>query len=312
MHLTRRLGTFGALVATSAAVTLAATAVPAHADPYGPDEATSVSVVTRLTLDHGTGFLVVQPRLRSGGYTGFEVQVPAGDGVWSAAPVVSVPELAIVCREDAGHDLHYRCGQTQGAFTGSYLPIGGYQISFRVAHSGDPEGLTGTSSLDAIVARGDDFTEYVGPLRPDVFPVHTTPHTRSTAEVGVAPLTSSPGSSQPGATVATTLTVVPGETATALDVTLPRTRWRITGSNAARLGLQCFVRTDGPSLHCRPAVGRASFPAGRYGLTVNLTYEPRDDDRDPAYAANSILTLTVDGDPEASYDDFPWRAPQVY
>lgn len=314
-------GARGLLLGLAAvAVALAGSPLPAaHAFPEGPSEAVTTSVVTRLTLDaDGVGWLTVHPRFSTTLYVGFDVSIPAGDGAWTGPARVPVPELGTVCVLDPGPDLHYRCGQTRTEDPPEQLPVGGYQVSFRVRHSGSTAGLRGTSSVYAVTSYSDDYlTEYIGRRNEDMFPVYRSPHYRSSAEVRMVPVDwpGWPASSRNVAELGTSVTVVPGERVTALDLDLGGIQWRATGSNAARHGIQCFVRRVAvPALHCKPAPGRDGFPVGRFQLVVDLSYGGVPPIHIPDWRSDprSSVALTVDGGPSAVIDDFYWANRELY
>lgn len=292
-----------------AALTLAGTPLPpAAAEPFGPAEALTTSVVTRLTLDaDGVGWLTVHPRFYSTAYTGFDVSIPAGDGAWSGPAHVPVPELGTGCVRDPGPDLHYRCGRTRTEDPPERMPVGGYQVSFRVRHTRSTVGLHGRSSVYAVAGHNDDWSqEYIGNRNEDTFPVHRSGH-RSTAEVRMVPVDWL-DSSHNLAEVVASVTVVPGESVTALDLDLGRYQWRGTASNAARHGIQCFVRRVAvPSLHCKPAPGRSAFPAGQFQLVLDLDYSTTLTSPYFHWSSDSrsAVAMTVDGR-STTVDDFYW------
>jgi hypothetical protein len=294
-------------LAAAVAASTGALASPASADPNGPDEAVSSSVVTRLTLDDsGVGWLTVHPRFASAGYRGFDVFVPAGNGAWSGTARIPVPELGVDCVRDPGPDLHYRCGQTRGDEPAQQMPIGGYQVLFRVSHSGSVAGLRGTSSVYSLVDRGGDGSpDGVGPRNQDTFPVYGPGHFRSTAEVRMVPVSSS-DLPEVEAPLSATVTVVPGEKVTAVELGLGSAAWSVTGSNAGRYGLQCSVRRVGTAtLHCKPAPGQEAFPAGRFQLAFALRASGP---TTPPTGGTSTVALGLEGDAPVDVDDFYWAS----
>lgn len=277
-----------------------------------PYEFQSMAIVSRLSLQDGIGWLTARISVHSDRYTGFEVEIPAGGGRWAEGAPVAVPAMGIRCLEEPGPDLHYRCGQTHGIATGDALRSGAYQVSFRVERSGDPDGLLGHSSMAAVRLLDADVG-YLGLFNSDVFPVHGTAHPRSTAEITMGMLMWAETRYVRAARLPVTVTVEPGERVTTLDIELPPApyRWWITGTNASRLGLQCRILRPETILRCLPPTSGEGFPVGRYGLTVELSAAwPTVDDT--PWPENTSATLTVDGDPQASYDDLPWRIPSFF
>jgi hypothetical protein len=273
-----------AIVLAAAPATAAGTSV--GPTPAAPDSTTSV-VVTRLSISDGRGWLTLHAR--SNAAVGFEVRIPAGNGSWSGKEDVYMPEQDAHCHLQAGPDLDYLCTPSAGE---SQFPDGSFAVSIPVQRTGDVAGLTGRAWAFAGTSRGYE----------DTFPVLDGTHYRSTAEVRRAPLTRDAGEGR--ASVAVTTTVVPKETITALDVTLPPGRWRIVGSNVANHGVRCSVNGSGTtsaSLHCRPVDASASgLPVGRYQLVLTLGFcgDPEDE--------YSEVSLTAAGlDPEVQ-DTFAW------
>jgi len=274
-------------------------AAPASADSGGPAATTSV-VVTRLSVADGQGWLTLQARLGDHDSTGFEVEIPAGDGSWSGRAEVYVADLDAHCRLQAGPDLHYVCAPTDPA---ARLPGGGYQVTIPVTRTGDVTGLTGSTWVDAPTGDGE-----TGSYSSDTFPVYDDLHPRSTAEVRTAPVTPDPDSQGGAATVAVTTTVVPKDSVSALDVALPPGGWRITGSNTRTHDVRCSLLAAGtatgtatPSVHCVPmAAAGGAFPAGRYQLVLRLVFTG-----DTELATSQVALTTSAAGPEAQ-DTFDW------
>jgi hypothetical protein len=343
-----------ALAALSAAACSAVLGVgPASAAASGPDDLTSV-VVTRLSITGGRGWLVLQPRIGLRPSVGFEVFVRAGGPLgqtpcpgctWGGPPVVHVPEMGIDCRRVPGSytwdggpwpDLHYVCGARNEededpvwpccGMTGrsvhrdgdpppAELPSGGYQISIPVTRTGPVDGLTGYAWMNAV----DETYPTVRSYSPDTFPVLDGSHYRSTAEVRAAVLVPDPDGSADRTKLSLTTTIVPGESITAVDVSLPDYGWRIIGSNAATHQVRCGVvpGPDSPVLHCQPAAADGSLPAGRYplALTLGTTRRPAP----PCYAEPtsptcwaSRVSLTAAGVSPQVQDTFRWDDPHRY
>lgn len=298
----RRAARLTGLSTALAATLLLLQAGASHADPGGTDLATS-SVVSRLSIVDGKGWLTVQPRIGTGSVTGFEVVVPAAGGSWSGPADIAVPELAIHCRLGPGPDLHYSCGTT--AMTGdriTVLPRGGYQVTLPVTRTGSLDALTGLPGqtwMKAVNADGE-LSSYGF----DTFPVFDGRHYRSSAEVRTAPSVADPASTTGGvvAILPITMTIVPGEVITALDVPLPSASMRIVGTNAVGYGIACAVRAtaDLSVLHCAGPSG--AFPAGRYQLVVNLR-------ADRPVLGDGTLALTAAGGTSEPQDSFAWSAP---
>lgn len=284
-----------------AVILLTVQAGASRADPVGPDLATS-SVVSRLSIVGGKGWVTVQPRIGSGSVTGFEVVVPAAGGTWGGAADIAVPELGIHCRLGPGPDLRYSCGTTTTTdVRPTLLPRGGYQVTLPVTRTGSLTGLTGLPGRTWMAAlNGSGEVDSYGL---DTFPVIDGSHYRSSAEVRGAPSSADPASSTGGilAILPLTVTVVPGEVITALDVPLPSASMRIAGTNGAGLGIACVVRaTPAPSvLHC--TAGSGGFPAGRYQLVVNLR-------ADGPTSGPGTVALTAAGGASEVQDSFAWTS----
>ena len=328
-----------ALAALSAAACAAVLAAgPANAGASGPDAVTSV-VVTRLSImtvgfgqdgvSHGRGWLTLHPRIGTKPSAGFEVFIPAGDGEWSGPPLVNVAEMGISCRRVSGTqdvdtirpDLHYVCGNRtsddedptrteEGYWPPIVLPSGGYQVSIPVTRTGSVDGLTGLAWMNAADSDG-----MVRSFSPDTFPLQ--PQYRSTAEVRTAPLVPDPDGAGGQAKLSLTTTIVPRESITALDVSLPDYEWRIIGSNAAAHDVRCAVLSgpDSPTLHCQPtAAANGSLPVGRYHLALTLGFQPAPQ-RPPTCSITeqdcnrAHVSLTAAGRSSEVADTFYWDRP---
>lgn len=314
-----------ALAALAFAVCSAVVSVgPASAGSSGPDDLTSVMVT-----------------IRAGGPLG---GIPCTGCAWGGPPVVHVPEMGIDCRRVPGSytydggpwpDLHYVCGARNqededpvwpccglparsvlrdGDPPPARLPSGSYQISIPVTRTGPVDDLTGYAWINAV-----DEPYGVRAWAPDTFPVLDGSHYRSTAEVRAAVLVPDPDAAADRVKLSLTTTIVPGESVTALDVSLPDYGWRILGSNAAAHDAGCGIRPgpDSPVLHCQPAAATGRLPAGRFQLAFVLgtTRRPAPpcyaEPRDPT-CWSSRVSLTAQGLPPQVQDTFRWDDPHRY
>lgn len=274
---------------TACAVLLGASASADPAPPVTPDPGNS-AVVSRLSISDGKGWLTLH--LRNSTATGFEVRVPAGDGSWSGKADVYLPEEDAHCQLQAGPDLHYVCSPGEYGF-----PNGGFAVSIPVTRTGSVAGLTGDAW--AVEAGGQGYQ--------DTFPVLDGSHYRSTAEVRAVPVVRDQAETAGRANLSITTTVVPRDTITALDVTLPPGHWRIMGTNAPHHGTRCAVvgsGTDAPTVHCRPAAPAGdAFAPGRFNLVLILGLDGRPEQ------TYSEVSLTASGLSPEAVDTFPWVAP---
>jgi hypothetical protein len=276
---------------TGSAFVLAA--APASADPTDPTvvavDPGNTTVVTRLSITDGRGWLTLHAHSSSA--TGLEVRVPAGNGSWSGSPDVYMPEQDAHCSRQTGPDLHYLCLPSSGE---PRLPSGAFSVSIPVTRIGSVEGLTGSAWASAGASGG-----YV-----DTFPVLPGSHYRSTAEVRTAPVTTDADGIEERATVSTTMTILPNEAITAVDITPPTVTgdYRFISSNVAGHGVRCTPRWNGsPVVHCWPSDASArGLPAGRYNLVLTIGFRGAQDHQ------NSQVSLTAAGQSSEWVDTFPY------
>ncbi len=276
---TARLARRLVLVTATVAGAVVLSTAPALAATDVPDAATS-ALITRLTVADGRGWMTVQVRIAATRVVGFEAHVPAKDDGWSGAPDVFVRELGVHCRSVGTRSLAYVCGDPSAAAGDApYLPLGGYQVTLPVFHTGTlpTPGLFGHTWVDAVDAEGQ-ARHYGG----DSFPVVDASHFFSTAEIRSAPLVADPDTTLSGtATVPVSMTVVPGEQVAALDVSLPgKGAWSMIGTNALPQGASCSVvdvAAGARALHCVGQHG-APLPVGRYQLVSTLRFTGPDVD----------------------------------
>ncbi len=273
---------------------------PARADPFFPDPATSV-VVTRLSVSAGRAWLVLQPRIGRDTAIGFEVTIPAGNGVWSGPSSIPVPDMGIRCVPKAGPDLDYLCG-SDDAWADPLpplLPGGGYQISIPVTRAGPVDGLTGSTKYWEV-----NPYEGAASYASDTFPVVGSGHFLSTAEV--RNFYTDVGSryyQRDRGDIAATMTIVPGEHVHEIDFRLPAADWRLLAWSP-RPYVSCRL-TGGPAaalISCVYAWQR-DFPAGRYPFVVKVDLPAAED-----FSGGQLATvaLAVDGAAPELQDSFGW------
>ena len=273
----------------------------AHADPYFPDPHTSV-VVTRLTISHGNGWLVLQPRIGHDTAIGFQVSIPAGAGSWSGPAVVPVPELGISCVRKAEPDLDYLCGSdgTDSDSPPFLLPSGGYQISIPLSRTGSITGLTGATSFWQ-VNRSEGPAAYPS----DSFPVVDATHFLSTAEVRNF-YTSSQQTlfGDDIGDLPVTMTVVPGEQVHAVDIRLPPGDWGLLDYDFhPRIHCQLEGDRATPTIHCASLRPTINYLPGRYPYVFRLELPATEDD---SAGRPGFVALTVNADPTTVQDTFGW------
>ncbi len=278
------------------------TVTPARADPYTDN--VSSAMVTRLTVADGRGWLTLQTRIWGTSIAGFEVAIPAAGGSWSGPDDIEVPELGTRCLRGPGPDLRYRCGVTDFVWPENpiphSLPQGSFEVTLPVTRTGNLAGLSGLVGrawVDVYWAEG------VWAFGQDTFPVLDASHWLSTAEVRRAAVTYADPSQLAGrVTLPVTLTVVPGERVTALDVPLARPgTWSLESTDAATHGVLCVVRRTtggGQILQCTARTG-SGLPAGRYPISARLRFTGVDPVAQPG-----LVALGVGGRPVELMDSF--------